>query len=155
MVLNAVGKFVQKCWLDIPSHFSNVKVDEFIVMPNHIHGIISIIDDEIVGVQNFEPLQQPHQDKPLQQAHQNESLQRSHQNKYQKIIHRSIGSIIRGFKIGVTKWFRNNTDIHNVWHRNYYDHIIRDENELNRIREYIVNNPLKWDLDNENPNNAT
>ena len=140
MAMNDAGNVTQTCWLDIPNHFPNVHLDEFIIMPNHIHGIIFIIDDETgksVGVQNFEP------------------LQRSQQNKYQKIIPQSIGSIVRGFKIGVTKWFRHNTDIYNVWQSNYYEHIIRDENDLHRIREYIINNPLKWDLDKDNPNNTT
>ena len=53
----------------------------------------------------------------------------------------TIGSIVRGFKIGVTKWFRQNTDIYNVWQRNYYEHIIRNDMELQRVREYIVKNP--------------
>lgn len=80
-----------------------------------------------VGVQNFEPLQQ--------------------QNEFQKIIPGSIGSIVRGFKIGVTKWFRQNTDIHRVWQRNYYEHIIRDENAYRKISEQIKTNPLKWQDD--------
>ena len=137
MVLNGAGRVAQTCWLEIPNHFPNVHLDAFIIMPNHIHGIIFIINDEMgksVGVQNFEP------------------LQRSNQNKYQQIIPHSIGSIIRGFKIGVTKWFRHNTDIYTVWQRNYWEHVIRDEKELNHIQEYTINNPLKWDFDDENPN---
>ncbi len=66
------------------------------------------------------------------------------ENKYQQIIPKSIGSIVRGFKIGVTKWHRQNTDVYNVWQLNYYDRIIRDEEELNRLREYIIYNPEKW-----------
>ncbi len=81
----------------------------------------------VVGVQNFETLQ--------------------NQNAYQHIIPTSIGSIIRGFKIGVTRGFRQNTDIYVVWQRNYYEHIIRNEVELNRIRQYIIDNPEKWKTD--------
>jgi len=66
------------------------------------------------------------------------------QNEFQKIIPRSIGSIVRGFKIGVTKWMRQNTDVYYVWQRNYYEHIIRDEQSYQRISEYIINNPAKW-----------
>lgn len=80
-----------------------------------------------------------------------QSVEYPQKNKYQKIIPGSIGSIIRGFKIGITKWYRKNKDIHTVWQRNFYEHIIRNEVDLNRIREYIINNPLNWDLDNENP----
>jgi putative transposase len=130
VVLNESGKYTQKCWCVIPRHFPDVCLDEFIIMPNHIHGIIFIVEnDQNVGIQNFESL---HQQK----------------NRYQKIIPRSIGSIIRGFKIGVTKWFRKNTEIYSVWQRNYYEHIIRNEPELNRIRKYIFENPLKWQEDN-------
>jgi REP element-mobilizing transposase RayT len=131
MILNNAGKFANKYWLEIPVHFPRVGLDKFTIMPNHIHGIIIINTMTDVGVQNLEPLRK--------------------QNKYQQIIPKSIGSIIRGFKIGVTKWFRTNTKVYNIWQRNYYDHIIRNEKELNRIREYIINNPLKWHLDRENP----
>ena len=66
---------------------------------------------------------------------------------------KTIGSIVRGFKIGVTKWMRQNTPIYDVWQRNYYEHIIRNDDELHRTREYIINNPLKWESDKENPVN--
>jgi len=59
--------------------------------------------------------------------------------------------MIRGFKIGVTKWARQNTDIHTIWQRNYYERIIRSERALDAIRRYIVNNPLRWHLDRYNP----
>lgn len=52
--------------------------------------------------------------------------------------------MVRGFKIGVTKWMRQNTDIYNVWHRNYYEHIIRDEQSYQRISNYIIANPQNW-----------
>ncbi|MBN1437858.1 MAG: hypothetical protein JW929_00480 [Anaerolineales bacterium] len=61
---------------------------------------------------------------------------------------------MRGFKIGVTKWFRSNTDVANVWQRNYYEHIIRDEASLRRIREYIAANPARWAYDAENQEHA-
>jgi len=64
---------------------------------------------------------------------------------------KTIGSVIGGFKIGVTKWCRQYTDIVTVWQRNYYEHIIRNEESLNRIREYIVNNPSRWEIDRGNP----
>ena len=128
MILNESGRFAQKCWLDIPKHFPHVYLDEFIIMPNHIHGII-IIDDKYVGAKNFSPL-------PFRSPS------------------KTVGSIIRGFKIGVTKWFRNNTDVYDVWQRNYWEHVIRDDNDLNRIREYIINNPSQWEMDNENPNKS-
>jgi putative transposase len=128
MILNNAGRFANKCWLEIPEHFPHVALDEFIVMPNHIHGIV-IINDTNVGANNYSPLQK--------------NIFRS--------PYRTIGSIIRGFKIGVTKWFRKNANTYNVWQRNYYEHVIRNEKELNKIRGYIIHNPLKWQLDRENP----
>jgi len=130
MVLNDWGRIVQRCWLEIPQHYPSVSLDEFIIMPNHTHGII-MINDQIqnCGVKNFE----------------------SQRNRYQHIIPRSLGSMVRGFKIGVTKWFRKNTDVYNVWQRNYWEHVIRNDYDLNQIREYIITNPLKWELDDENP----
>jgi REP element-mobilizing transposase RayT len=135
MVLNDIGKIAERCWQKIPSHFPHVKIDEFIVMPNHMHGIIHMGDSfNIVGVQNFEPLRKTN---PLH-------------NKFRHIIPRSIGSIVRGFKIGVTKLVREREPGMVVWQRNYYDHIIRDENSLHLIRNYIRNNPARWDSDHEN-----
>ncbi|MEJ5351784.1 MAG: transposase [Melioribacteraceae bacterium] len=145
MFLNDIGEIAKQCWFEIPNHFPNVSLDEFVIMPNHIHGIIILNDNMVdngnnqnvdipnVGVQNFEPLR-----KKMQQ------------NQFQKIIPRSIGSIIRGFKIGVTKWCRQNTNIYTVWQRNYFEHIIRNDIALQRIRQYIVDNPMKWELDMEN-----
>ncbi len=65
-------------------------------------------------------------------------------NKYQHIIPKSLGAIIRGFKIGATKWFRQNTSTKTVWQRNYYEHIIRYKEEYFTIRNYIRTNPKNW-----------
>ena len=70
--------------------------------------------------------------------------EKTNQNQFQKIIPRSIGSIVRGYKIGVTKWFRQNTEVKNVWQRNYYEHIIRDEKSYCTISDYINSNPRNW-----------
>ncbi|HOO14890.1 MAG TPA: hypothetical protein PKU90_02960 [Candidatus Paceibacterota bacterium] len=124
MRLNEFGKIAHQCWLEMPHHFPHIQLDEFVVMPDHIHGIIVL--NNIVGAKKFSPLQ-------------NITPFRSPS--------KTIGSIIRGFKIGVTKGFRQNTDIYVVWQRNYYEHIIRNEVELNRIRQYIIDNPKKWKTD--------
>ena len=125
MYLNQTGIVARKCWLDIPVHYPNVVLHDFIVMPDHIHGIIELVGVGVgvgVGVQNFEP--------------------RHHE--YQKIIPRSVGSIIRGYKIGVTKWFRENQMGTRIWQRNFYEHIIRDDQSYDRISQYIIDNPAKW-----------
>ncbi|ANH83448.1 hypothetical protein A8C56_22915 [Niabella ginsenosidivorans] len=128
MVLNAGGRVAAKCWQDIPAHFPTAALHEYVVMPNHIHGIIEL-QSPSVGVQNFEPQQM------------------GTENKFQHIIPQSIGSIVRGFKIGVTKWFRyENGFAQNaqIWQRNYYEHIIRNDAAYHRIANYILNNPAKW-----------
>ncbi len=140
MILNDAGWTMEKYWLEIPKHYPNVVLHEHVVMPNHVHGIIEI--ESNVGVQNLEPLLEP-----LQPVHDHEPLQQHPQNKFQQIIPRSIGSIVRGCKIGMTKWFRKNTDIYRVWQRNYYEHVIRDEKSYDHISEYIQTNPLQWQDD--------
>jgi REP element-mobilizing transposase RayT len=94
-------------------------------MPNHVHGIIEIVGAD-VRAENFPPLPPPQ--SPL-------------------------GNIIRGFKIGVTKWFQTNKNFvkgKSIWQRNYWEHIIRNENEYHCIAQYILDNPQKWELDKLN-----
>ena len=170
MILNDAGKAANECWLKIPEHFPNAVLHEHVVMPNHVHGIIELNDTSMaegenagtpngeyengeyqngvgvqntegiqyaVGVQNFEPLPPPTTSLPPLPP----------QNRFQHIIPRSIGSIVRGYKIGVTKIFRDNTDIYRVWQRNYHEHIIRSEQSYLRISEYVIDNPDVWEHD--------
>ena len=149
VLLSEIGKISEKCWNEIPMHYPCVQLDKYVIMPNHIHGIIIIIDD--VGAEDFQPL------RPHTQNNSNvgvEDFQPLHQpkiNQYQKIIPKSLGSIMRGFKIGVTKYCDQQKYTHFALQRNYHEHIVRNENELNRIRKYIMNNPLQWQFDRENP----
>ena len=128
MRLNEAGRVAQECWLGIPIHFPHVALDAFVIMPSHVHGIIVIADT--AGAKDFSPLQNA---MPLRSPS------------------RTIGSIVRGFKIGVTKWFRTHADIYSIWQRDYYEHIIRNDESLNRIRQYILDNPAHWSMDRENP----
>jgi REP element-mobilizing transposase RayT len=128
MRLNEWGEIAKRCWMEIPQHYPYVILDAFVIMPNHVHGIIILNDNgpivwaDIVWANNHSPQRN---DRPRGTT-------------------QTIGSIVRGFKIGVTKWFRQYTDIYNVWQRNYYEHIIRNDMEWQRIRQYIVNNPIHW-----------
>ena len=132
MQLSAIGQFVQQCWDEIPLHFPFVILDEFVVMPNHIHGIIFINKSDIdmhcpVQTQNFASL--AYDDKPKNQF--------GPQSK-------NLASIIRGFKIGVTKSARlTNSDF--AWQSRYHDHIIRDQKAHDNIANYIRNNPSNWE----------
>ena len=127
MQLLDIGKIALKYWQQIPKHFPFVLLDEYIIMPNHIHGILVI--DKPVETQNFASLRNGNKFGPQS---------------------RNLASIIRGSKIGVKKWaITHNFDF--FWQPRYYDHIIRNEESLNRIRQYIRQNPLKWLEDRNNP----
>lgn len=128
MQLNELGLAVQRCWQALPSHFPHVELDQFVIMPNHIHGIISIVSTHIEAekAKDISPLRK-------QLAVRGTS--------------KTLGSIVRGFKAGVTKWARQNMDICMVWQRNYYDHIIRNDADYLRLAEYIITNPQRWRSD--------
>jgi len=122
MVLSEGGQIVHKFWFAIPEYFPNVLLHEFVVMPNHLHGIIEL-------------------------SNQNQEKSVSQTNQYQKIIPNSIGAIVRGFKVGVTKWYKENLNQIYVWHRNYHDVIIKSETDYIKISNYILNNPSNWKED--------
>ena len=141
MVLNDAGKIANECWMEIPKHFPNSVLHEHIVMPNHIHVIIEL-KSEPVGAENFPPNKNGVNDV-------NGANDYNRANDYSPLRSpsKTIGSIVRGFKIGVTKWFRNNTDYKTIWQRNYHEHIIRNEQSYQTISQYIINNPAKWEDD--------
>ena len=126
-----IGVLAEKYWLEIPEHFSFVKLDLFVIMPNHIHGIVVI-------------------DKPEKQ-----NARVLGDAKYCVSTNRfgvqsgNLGSIVRGYKVGVTKHARVCCPSF-AWQPRYWDHIIRDENEYNRISKYIKINPKKWEIDKLN-----
>ena len=132
MRLNQLGLMAKTCWLEIPAHFPNVVLDEYVIMPNHLHGILWIVDVE--ANEPSAPESRAVRSRPRLQSPS-----------------KSIGSVIRGFKAGVTKWARAHSDISQVWQRNYYEHIIRNDASLNRIRRYILDNPANWEHGPENP----
>src|SRR3989338_4369760 len=124
MELSELGLAANKFWLEIPRHFSFIKLDELIVMPNHVHGILQI--NNSVETQNLVSL------------HQQVG---GYKNKFGPQS-KNLSSVMRGFKIGVTKFVNDNNLIFG-WQSGFYDRIIRDEDELSRIRQYIIDNPLK------------
>jgi REP-associated tyrosine transposase len=140
MQLNDAGETVERCWFDIPAHFPRVELDEFVIMPNHVHGII-VLTDAITTVGAKDLRAKDLWAKDLSPLQLNRPTGTSG----------TIGSIVRGFKIGVTKWFRQQNTIHEVWQRNYWEHIIRNETERDRSREYIRYNPARWEQDKLNP----
>ena len=153
MVLNDAGKHAQQCWLEIPKHFPNTTLHEYITMPNHIHGII-----EIVGANNHSPNNHsPNNHSRNNHSRNGDSGNGTRANNYSPLrgTTKTIGSMVRGYKIGVTKWFRENNQNQfpigtSIWQRNYWEHIVRNENEYQRIAQYIMDNPKKWDMDKLN-----
>jgi len=157
---NGIKNMITAVWDKLPYKFPLVDTDEFIIMPNHIHGIIVITTDHVGADPRVCPSETTHigvdlcvyPDKTHRKKkgeHMGSPLQKPS----------TLGEIVQWFKTITT-----NRYIHGVknngwkpfpgkfWQRNYYEHIIRNENELTRIREYIRNNPLQWQFDRENPN---
>lgn len=121
MVLNGFGEIVASCWRDLPNHYACVQTDEFVVMPNHVHGILVITESNLVG-EGSEP--SPTRRYPLSE-------------------------IVRSFKTFSARRINElrRTPGLSVWQRNYFEHIIRDDRSLERIREYIASNPERWQED--------
>ena len=127
MNLSRIGEQATKCLIDIPTHFPHVQIPLFVVMPNHIHCILIIKDPKTEAkiVTSNRPL--------------NEFGPQS----------MNLASVIRGFKIGVTKFARKE-GLTFAWQPRYYDHIIRNNDDWNRIADYIVKNVGRWDMDTLN-----
>jgi putative transposase len=126
MRLSDYGRIVDEEWKISAKIRREITSDAFVVMPNHIHGII-LIEESNVGATGGSPVR---------------SGPRQH----------SLASFLSGFKSATTKRINDlrQTSGVSVWQRNYYEHVIRNEDALHRIREYITNNPARWDFDREN-----
>ncbi len=125
--LTAFGHIVAASWQDLPSHYPFVTLDAFVVMPNHVHGIIMINANVPVGA-GLKPAP---------------TIARNH----------ALPEIVRALKTFSARRINalRQTPGTPVWQRNYYEHVVRTEGDLNRIREYILANPLQWAHDEENP----
>ncbi len=127
MMTNDLGKIIEECWYDIPDHFPNTEILSFVVMPNHIHGIISIHEEASRGTIHRAPTTE----------------------KFGKPVAGSIPTMIRTYKAATSRQARQDLGIVKIWQRNYYEHIIRNQIELENVARYIVGNPQSWvdDLD--------
>lgn len=128
MVLNDAGRSAATCWRAIPDHFPHAELDEWIVMPDHVHGVIVMRrhGHSRAGANNDSPPPPPRAGSPGRP----------------RGTSRTIGSIVRGFKIGVT----NSLGGESPWQRDYYDIILRDQRALDNVRAYIRNNPANWNI---------
>lgn len=137
MTLNEAGKMVQAVWDELPVNYPDTEIDQFIVMPNHVHGIVVIVGAPLVGAPSNE--------------------QRSPENRAGTRPAPTLGDIVGAFKSISTHEYTHGINKYQwpsfpgkLWQRNYYEHIIRNEDELNKIRNYISQNPAQWVEDEEN-----
>jgi REP element-mobilizing transposase RayT len=168
MRLNEVGEMIKNTWLEIPNHFESVELDVYAILPNHFHGIlwiIPIINQPIVGAPDMFGQGQalPLVGAPLVGARTNQPIVGAPLVGARSNIRvgtrptPTLGDVVGAFKsITSVEYFRmlknNQTIILNtkLWQRNYYEHIIRDDNDLEKIQKYVLENPLKWEFDHEN-----
>ena len=141
MYWNDAGRLIASCWTELTDRFP-IALDLFVVMPNHVHGIILFSDDEteearIIG----------DRDRPLDvDKRATTRVAPTLGNVVGAFKSLSTNAYIRGVKANSSPAFRER-----LWQRNYYEHVLRDDADLSRIRRYIDENPLKWDFDDENP----
>ena len=147
MVLNDAGKMLEYQWNELANRFQNIELNNYIIMPNHMHGIITIVGVPLVGTQN--------NDAQNVQLHDGQPHMEPHKGQPQGIAptssSKTVGDMIGAFKSLTTNVYINNVKNYNwkpfnvtLWQRNYYEHIILNEKSYNNISEYINNNPINW-----------
>ncbi|MCI0406633.1 MAG: transposase [candidate division Zixibacteria bacterium] len=150
--MNPAGQMVQTVWEELPRRFPDIELDEFIIMPNHVHGIIVIVGAPLVGARGSGA------DGDKNRAGTRPAPTNARQQNTTAATPKPLlGEIVGAFKSITTHEYVNGITQDNwppfpgrLWQRNYYEHIIRDEDSLNKIREYIIQNPLRWGYDPEN-----
>ena len=133
MEVNQYGEIVEKAWNDLLNHYPHLELDRFIVMPNHIHGIPVLIEAGLVGA----------------------GLKRAGLKPAPTMRRHGLPEIVRAFKTFSAcriNESRNSPGVP-VWQRNYYEHIIRDDADYDRITEYVATNPQRWIEDKLHPDN--
>lgn len=130
---NAEGTILQNCWQSLPAHFPDIELDGAVIMPNHFHGIVVILQS--AGM-----------------THLSTNLEHPRHSSFGGKIS-LLGKVVAYFKYQTTKAInqRYNSPGRKVWQRNYYEHIIRNDRSLGILRDYIINNPQKWEIDQLNP----
>jgi putative transposase len=133
--LNRFGEIAQKELQQLPNRLKTVQLNDYIIMPNHVHGILVIAAKNPPGERD------------------RLSIQIAPERRFGAMVPNSVPSVIRSYKSVVTQKVNTlrATPGKDVWQDNYYEHIIRNENEWQKIRDYILWNPIQWQVDPENP----
>lgn len=132
-VLSEAGEMVQTVWEELSLNYSGIGTDAFVVMPNHIHGVVILSAPSATGQPSFDQTQESQAVTPTRMA-------------LPDVVHRFKTLTTKRYTDGVKHrgWKRFSG---RLWQRNYWEHVVRDEDELGRIREYIMENPAKWECD--------
>ncbi len=132
-VLNPLSEIIRACWIGIPQHFAHASIKEFIVMPNHLQGIVTLS----VGARYIVPF-----DREARTP-----------ERFQKPVKGSIPTIVRTFKAAVARQARKELGIdgRSIWQRNYFERVLREGQDYADVSRYIVENPMRWEWDEENP----
>jgi putative transposase len=152
IVLNAFGQIADECWRSIPEHFPSVELGAYAIMPNHVHGIIIISG---VGARHADDTRRGasvgarHADNRKGAAVLRPNVTRPN------VKPGSLGAIMRSYKSAVSYRIHKEHNATGIWQRNYYEHIIRNDRDLQHITDYINANPLRWNEDDENPVRTT
>ncbi len=147
MQLSPLGQIVKKCWRDLTKHYCDCRLDAFVIMPNHVHGIIRINARYNCNRRPVEAGFKP--------ASTGFALNQRHFNDYPTGRY-SVSEIIRGFKTFSARRINQHRGTlgRQFWQSRFHDHIIRNEESLYKIRMYIKNNPINWLKDRNNSNDA-
>jgi putative transposase len=128
--LSLLGQLVHQAWLAIPQHYSMVTVDEYVVMPNHLHGILFLLRENTTDMASHVPTR-----------------------RFGALRAATLSSIVGNFKSGVSREAHRLGLNGPIWQSRFYEDVIREDEDLCQVRRYIQENPLKWALDKENPKN--
>ena len=142
-VYNDLGQIANQYLSEIPWHHTNAAIDEFIVMPNHIHGIIVLVET----LQATSLRATSKHASPQHATSKHTTLPSGSTMSSISPRKGSLGVIVRSYKSAVTHWARKNGNPDFAWQPRFYDHIIRNDASLSRIRTYIQFNPMKWEKD--------
>lgn len=135
MILSEIGVIAENIWKKLPQKFPNITLDEFQLMPDHMHGIINIVKYTNGNIESRNTPQ--HVIKTLRRVPTDNNLQ--------PLVKNSLSSIINHYKGSVTLWCKNNGYPDFKWQARFFDRVIRDNKELFAMRAYIKYNPKRWD----------